>query len=246
MKGLAATRIVALAIAAGVVALACRAHLETGASASGVDVRPPQPAPQPAVADSDGDGIPDSRDACVLGPEGFDGFEDKDGCPDPDNDRDGIPDAIDKCPNEPETYNGFQDADGCPDRTPVMCCFGRRPPFPKELIAFDDNSAVIRPSTAAVLDGIVAYLQKEYPEALSEALSKGRSLVTLEGHAEAYEHNPPALAAARVAAVKRYLDKRGIPSRPFQRPWFRGFPDIVGDELDGAPDRRRVDIHFMD
>ena len=44
-----------------------------------------------------------------------DGFEDGDGCPDPDNDRDGIPDVSDKCPDEPEDKDGFEDGDGCPD-----------------------------------------------------------------------------------------------------------------------------------
>ena len=39
-------------------------------------------------------------------PEDKDGFEDTDGCPDPDNDKDGIPDVSDKCVNEPETING--------------------------------------------------------------------------------------------------------------------------------------------
>ena len=47
--------------------------------------------------------------------EDKDGFQDDDGCPDPDNDNDGIPDAADKCPNEPEDKDGFQDDDGCPD-----------------------------------------------------------------------------------------------------------------------------------
>ena len=32
-------------------------------------------------------------------PEDKDGFQDADGCPDPDNDGDGVPDAKDKCPN---------------------------------------------------------------------------------------------------------------------------------------------------
>jgi outer membrane protein OmpA-like peptidoglycan-associated protein len=78
-------------------------------------------APQPAGAaiagknDRDGDGIPDNLDACPDEPEDKDGFQDEDGCPDPDNDRDGIPDAQDQCPNEPEDKDGFQDADGCPD-----------------------------------------------------------------------------------------------------------------------------------
>ena len=65
--------------------------------------------------DSDGDGIPDDNDKCPNEPEDKDGFQDEDGCPDPDNDGDGIPDASDKCPNEPEDKDGFQDADGCPD-----------------------------------------------------------------------------------------------------------------------------------
>jgi len=65
--------------------------------------------------DSDGDGIPDSADACPNEPEDKDGFDDEDGCPDPDNDQDGIPDKKDRCPNEPEDKDGFQDDDGCPE-----------------------------------------------------------------------------------------------------------------------------------
>ncbi len=70
------------------------------------------------TGDKDGDGIPDDVDQCPTVPEDFDGFEDHDGCPDPDNDGDRIPDAIDKCPNTPENLNGYQDADGCPDEAP--------------------------------------------------------------------------------------------------------------------------------
>jgi outer membrane protein OmpA-like peptidoglycan-associated protein len=70
------------------------------------------------IRDQDNDGIPDNVDKCPTLPEDFDGFEDADGCPDPDNDGDGIPDKADKCPNEAESMNGFQDADGCPDVLP--------------------------------------------------------------------------------------------------------------------------------
>lgn len=66
-------------------------------------------------ADLDGDGIPDDSDQCPDQPEDFDGFQDEDGCPDPDNDGDQIPDESDLCPLDPEDYDGFQDADGCPD-----------------------------------------------------------------------------------------------------------------------------------
>ena len=83
-----------------------------------VTVMPSAPKPiaaRPTYADSDHDGIPDDVDKCPMQPEDKDGFEDEDGCPDPDNDNDGIPDAVDKCPNDPEDKDGFQDQDGCPD-----------------------------------------------------------------------------------------------------------------------------------
>jgi hypothetical protein len=65
--------------------------------------------------DMDEDGIVDESDFCPLQAEDLDGFEDEDGCPDPDNDRDGIPDLTDECPNEPESLNGYMDDDGCPE-----------------------------------------------------------------------------------------------------------------------------------
>lgn len=98
----------------------------------------------PIIQDTDGDGIPDDLDRCPLDPEDIDGFQDEDGCPDPDNDADGLVDSVDACPNEPgpienkgcpirdrdgdgifdhldkcpddpEDKDGFEDEDGCPD-----------------------------------------------------------------------------------------------------------------------------------
>jgi outer membrane protein OmpA-like peptidoglycan-associated protein len=66
-------------------------------------------------SDPDGDGIAGAADKCPNVAEDRDGFQDEDGCPDPDNDNDGVPDLRDKCPNEPEDKDGFQDDDGCPD-----------------------------------------------------------------------------------------------------------------------------------
>lgn len=65
--------------------------------------------------DRDADGLVDDDDACPDTPEDLDGFEDVDGCPDPDNDADTIADADDACPGEPEDPDGFEDVDGCPD-----------------------------------------------------------------------------------------------------------------------------------
>ncbi|MBN1206473.1 MAG: tandem-95 repeat protein [Myxococcaceae bacterium] len=66
---------------------------------------PPPPPPPPAPV-------------CPQGPEDMDGFQDGDGCADPDNDQDGLLDGDDACPNEPEAKNGFEDTDGCPDELP--------------------------------------------------------------------------------------------------------------------------------
>jgi outer membrane protein OmpA-like peptidoglycan-associated protein len=69
----------------------------------------------PGMRDSDRDHVADGRDKCPQDPEDLDGFQDEDGCPDPDNDADGRDDSIDKCPNDPEDDDGFMDNDGCPD-----------------------------------------------------------------------------------------------------------------------------------
>jgi outer membrane protein OmpA-like peptidoglycan-associated protein len=70
---------------------------------------------EPSIGDRDGDGYKDDQDQCPDEPEDFDGFEDEDGCPDPDNDRDGILDVDDRCPNVPEDRDGDEDEDGCPE-----------------------------------------------------------------------------------------------------------------------------------
>jgi outer membrane protein OmpA-like peptidoglycan-associated protein len=79
------------------------------------DACPDQPGPAetqgcPVAKDTDGDGIPDDIDRCPLDPEDKDGFQDEDGCPDPDNDGDGIVDRADSCPNDP----GPLENRGCP------------------------------------------------------------------------------------------------------------------------------------
>jgi outer membrane protein OmpA-like peptidoglycan-associated protein/opacity protein-like surface antigen len=67
------------------------------------------------AGDCDGDGIIGKQDECWNIPEDFDGFEDEDGCPEPDNDMDGILDEDDQCPDDPEDFDGVDDEDGCPD-----------------------------------------------------------------------------------------------------------------------------------
>ena len=67
------------------------------------------------VGDKDADGIPDDVDKCPDDPEDYDGYDDWDGCPDPDNDHDGIADVNDMCCFAPEDKDGDRDLDGCPE-----------------------------------------------------------------------------------------------------------------------------------
>jgi OmpA-OmpF porin, OOP family len=115
---------------------------------------------EPNIGDRDGDGIKDDVDDCPDDPEDFDGFEDEDGCPDPDNDRDGIPDVDDACPNEPENYNGFEDEDGCPDGQPgdrdgdgILDEVDQCPDDPEDYDGFQDSDGCPDPDNDG--DGIL-------------------------------------------------------------------------------------------
>jgi len=97
----------------------------------------------PLDDDDDNDGVADSTEwpGCRTRAEDYDGFQDTDGCPDPDNDSDGICDAGQTsvsctgsdtgkacfdpadtlscptiaCPNVAEDIDAFHDSDGCPE-----------------------------------------------------------------------------------------------------------------------------------
>ena len=71
--------------------------------------------PESVARDSDGDGLDDRDDRCPKAAEDKDGFEDTDGCPEPDNDGDGVLDTVDQCPLRAEDRDGTDDEDGCPD-----------------------------------------------------------------------------------------------------------------------------------
>ena len=101
---------------------------------------------EPSIGDRDGDGLKDDVDKCPDDPEDFDGFQDEDGCPDPDNDHDGIPDVDDKCPNIPEDRDGVEDEDGCPegekndrDGDGILDNVDKCPDDPEDFDGFEDQ-----------------------------------------------------------------------------------------------------------
>ncbi len=201
-------------------------------------VRPPKPI---APSDRDGDRIVDTSDQCPDQPEDFDGFEDEDGCPDPDNDQDGIPDTVDKCPNEAEDKDGFQDEDGCPDPDNdgdgIADANDQCPNEPETYngyqdedgcpdqkvvvvssnppivtrVEFDKGSIVVKPDAIAVLEAVKATLA-QHPEIV---------LVQIEGHTDATE--APKVAQARADAVLQWLVQKGADKKRLRAKGFAAY-----------------------
>jgi outer membrane protein OmpA-like peptidoglycan-associated protein len=157
---------------------------------------------KPKVLDRDGDGIPDDVDKCPNEPEDFDGFEDADGCPDPDNDKDGIPDVVDKCPNEPETVNGVDDEDGCPDEAPIVVREDRI--LLTQLVLFDTNRARVRSAGRPALQAVLT-LWKQHPE---------WDHLVIEGHADRRGPDPfnDWLSHERAERAHNVLVEMGFPA----------------------------------
>jgi len=182
--------------------------------------------------DRDGDGIPDLDDLCPADPEDRDGFEDADGCPDPDNDNDRILDKDDKCPNEPETYNGFEDDDGCPDHAEVKLwtCSGGI----VDHLFFSRGSARIASAALPIVD------------AIGQTLLGNPTIVSVEvaGHASADEREASALSTRRAQIVVAALVKRGVPAATFVAKGYGATQpiDTVRTKL-ARQKNRRVEFH---
>jgi OOP family OmpA-OmpF porin len=222
----------------------------------------PEPMPDP-LADADGDGIPDVRDRCPTEPEDKDGFEDEDGCPDPDNDRDGILDVNDKCPNEPEDFDGFEDEDGCPDpdndKDGVPDASDRCPNEPgpasndgcpvkfnfinvtpekielKQAIFFQTAKAVIMSKSFGLLDEVAVVL-----------LGRPTMQVRIEGHTDgrgAHTYNLH-LSQSRADSVKAYLVGKGISSDRMESKGYGPDQPIDSNKTAAGRERNRR-VEFM-
>lgn len=213
-------------------------------------------------SDKDGDGVPDATDRCPNEPEDKDGFEDEDGCPDPDNDLDGVLDVADRCPNEPEDRDGFEDEDGCPDpdndqdgvldaadKCPMVAGPVSNGGCPiefklitvatdrielKQAIFFAFNKATILASSYAVLDEV------------AEAMRVRSSMsVRIEGHTDnrgAHAANLR-LSQARADAVHAYLAGKGVDGGRLEAKGYGPEHPIDSNKTAAGRDRnRRVDF----
>ncbi|MEO7427225.1 MAG: OmpA family protein [Fibrobacteria bacterium] len=120
--------------------------------------------------DSDDDGVPNKYDECKNEAEDKDGFQDTDGCPDPDNDADGVCDpwvaekgesakyanvckGSDKCVEVAEDKDGFEDGDGCPDpdndKDGIPDTKDKCPNEAEDMDGFQDNDGCPEPDNDA-------------------------------------------------------------------------------------------------
>lgn len=159
------------------------------------------------AVDEDHDGVADVDDLCPTSGEDRDGWQDDDGCPEPDNDADGIADAVDRCPAEPESMNGHDDDDGCPDRGRVLVSSARLEILDR--VYFGADGVTLPTLSTPILDAVAAALRGN-PEIRA---------VEIAGHASPGEADPWGLSARRAAAVRSALVSRGVqqalPMRPF-------------------------------
>jgi OmpA-OmpF porin, OOP family len=215
----------------------------------------------PAPGDRDGDGILDPDDACPDQPEDRDGFEDADGCPEPDNDQDGLLDGVDACPSEAEDKDGFEDTDGCPDpdndKDGVLDGDDKCPIEPgvppdgcpkkynlvvvtetkielKQTVFFDTNRATIKAVSFKLLDDVGAAL-KDNPtikvEIQGHTDSQGRDAFNLK------------LSQQRAASVRTYLIKKGVTSdRMVAKGFGKTVPIADNRTADGRSQNRRVEF----
>jgi outer membrane protein OmpA-like peptidoglycan-associated protein len=169
--------------------------------------------------DTDHDGIRNLEDRCPDEAEDFDGFEDDDGCPEPDNDHDGVLDDEDECPDDP----GPRGNEGCPERGHVIYRHGHIYIVGK--VHFDTGSAHIQKRSYALLDN-VAELMREHPEI---------GHIIVEGHTD--NVGPPELnlrlSRERADSVRNALVERGVRR---ERLRTQGF----GESHPLAPNRTRA------
>jgi OOP family OmpA-OmpF porin len=188
---------------------------------------------EPSIGDRDGDGYKDDVDKCPDEPEDFDGFEDEEGCPDPDNDRDGILDVDDECPNDPEDKDNFQDEDGCPDpdndKDRILDVDDSCPNDPETYNGFEDEdgcpdrgNVVIEENQIIILEKIyfatnsAEILEKSFPivDAVAATLvgNPQLKLVEIQGHADerASDQYNIDLTRDRAASVRQALIQRGV------------------------------------
>lgn len=189
----------------------------------------------PAPPDRDGDGIPDSQDKCPDQAEDKDGIDDEDGCPEADADNDTVLDEKDACPKEPGPANVKEELNGCPTLTKVSEDGTVQILQP---IEFDNGRATIKPGSFPILDEVVMLLR-----------ARPALRIAIHGHTDnvGTRQTNVKLSTDRAAAVRKYIEEKGIASSRLE---FEGFgpdkPIESNATQDGRAKNRRVEFVILE
>ena len=174
-------------------------------------------------ADQDGDGVVNGIDKCPDTPMGA--KVDANGCP-VDSDGDGVADYADKCPNTPAGMK--VNATGCP----VLFEPGKSA-LVLEGVTFATNSAVLDPSSTAILDRLANAAQ----------YNVSGSKLEIAGYTDntgSRAHNMK-LSQARAEAVMNYLISKGVPASALvAKGYGPDFPIDTNATAAGRANNRRV------
>jgi outer membrane protein OmpA-like peptidoglycan-associated protein len=208
---------------------------------AGFPAAPPQPAndavPAPVTADFDRDGTTDDADVCPVTPEDSDGFEDEDGCPEPDDDHDGIEDKKDKCPFVAETINGNQDDDGCPDRGVGVVTIQEKAVVIDGVVSFKTASASLQPASLPLLKQVASTLKA------AATLS-----IEIRGHTDDVGNAAKniTLSKRRAETIRAVLIKAGVkPARLISTGFGPTRPRATNKTAAGREQNRRVEFLIL-
>jgi outer membrane protein OmpA-like peptidoglycan-associated protein len=216
--------------------------------------------------DTDGDGIHDDEDACPNDPEDADGWQDEDGCPDPDDDGDGILDATDQCPRVAEDADGWQDADGCPDPDNdgdgILDGSDQCPDQPETVNGNQDDDGCPDEGLIELIDDRIV-LEEEVLFALNRSRIRHQArpvlqavvtliqqhpewaLLRVEGHADAQgeEEWNLELSRERARRVREALIELGVPEAELTSEGYgSSHPRVEGTTEEAYQANRRVEI----
>ncbi len=179
--------------------------------------------------DSDGDGVADYMDQCPDTPKEAIGKVDSVGCA-LDSDGDGVADYLDKCPE----VAGSVERNGCPEPPKVTAAAKKAFQRAMKGIQFQTGKDVILAKSNASLNDVAKVLQ-ENPEYVIEINGYTDNVGNKEANLK--------LSQARAAAVKKYLEKKGIAS---ERMTSQGFGDEnpidTNKTAKGRANNRRVEF----
>ena len=184
------------------------------------------------------DGTPDDADRCPRTAEDRDGFEDEDGCPEPDNDHDGVEDRKDKCPFEAETINGTKDDDGCPDTGPApLVHVTAKAVVIDDVVRFKSGSATLQPVSSPLLKQVASTLKA------AATLS-----IEIQGHTDDVGNAAAniKLSKRRAEAIRAFLIKAGIaPNRLTANGYGPTRPVASNKTPAGREKNRRVEFLIL-